>query len=121
MEAARHLVPAAPELPARVENGMDDLERVLAGRVLPDGHAPAVVHHRDHPVRRDPDVDVLRVPALRPVDGVAAAPPDGGGEPPFVGGADVHARPSANRLEAFEDLDAGGVVIRATASFGSPR
>ena len=43
MQAAGDLVAAAAELAAGVEDRVDDLERVLAGRVLADRDAAAVV------------------------------------------------------------------------------
>ena len=43
VEAAGDLVAAAAELAAGVEDGVDDLEGVLAGGVLPDRDAAAVV------------------------------------------------------------------------------
>ena len=36
-----------------------------------------------------------------------------------VGAADVHARPAAHRLEAFEDLDRGSVVAVGRGRSGS--
>ena len=55
VQAARHLVAAAAELAAGMEDGMDDLERVLAGGVLADRHAAAVVLDDDDAVRLDRD------------------------------------------------------------------
>ena len=51
VEAAGDLVAAAAELAAGVEHRVDDLERVLARRVLADRHAAAVVDDLDHAVR----------------------------------------------------------------------
>ena len=52
VQTAGDLVPAAAELAAGMEDGVDDLEGVLAGRVLADRDAAAVVDDRDHAVRR---------------------------------------------------------------------
>ena len=44
VQAARHLVPAAAELAARVQDGKHHRDRRKAGLVLyPDGDAPAVI------------------------------------------------------------------------------
>jgi hypothetical protein len=37
----------------------------------------------------------------------------------LVGAADIHSRPSADRLQAFEHLDRMRVIIRGTAGIGS--
>jgi hypothetical protein len=36
----------------------------------------------------------------------------------LTGGADVHARPFADRFESFEDLDRGGVVVDTVGPLG---
>ena len=51
VQAAGDLVAAAAELAAGVEHGVDDLEGVLAGCVLADGHAAAVVDDLDGAIR----------------------------------------------------------------------
>ena len=55
VEPAGDLVAAAAELAAGVEDGVDDLEGVLAGRVLADRDASAVVDDLDRLVRLDRD------------------------------------------------------------------
>ena len=112
VQTARDLVAAAAELAARVEHGVDDLERVLAGRVLADRHAAAVVLDGHDAVGLDRDLDRLGVAGHRLVDRVVDDLPDEVVEAARVGRADVHARALADSLEALEDLDAGGVVVR---------
>ena len=116
VEAAGHLVAAAAELAAGVEDGVDDLERVLARRVLADRHAAAVVDDDHGPVRLDRHVDRRGVAGHRLVDRVVDDLPDEMVQAADVGRADVHAGPAADGLETLEDLDARGVVLRATRS-----
>ena len=115
VQTARDLVAAAAELAAGVEDGVDDLERVLAGRMLADRHAAAVVLDRDHAVGLDRDLDDLGLAGHRLVDRVVDDLPDEVVQAAGVGRADVHARALANGLETLEDLDAGGVVVRGVA------
>ena len=114
MEAAGHLVAAAAELAAGVEHGVDDLERVLAGRVLADRHAAAVVDDLDQCRPAAIVTWIVRgVAGHRLVDRVVDDLPDEVVEAADVGRADVHARAAANGLEALEDLDARGGVVGA--------
>jgi hypothetical protein len=113
VEAAGHLVPAATELTTGVEDRVNDLEGVLAGRVPADRHAATVVDDRDHVVLADGDVDLVGVAGHRLVDRVVDDFPDEVVQPAGIRRADVHARPSANGFEALEDLDAGRGVVRA--------
>ena len=113
MQAARDLVAAAAELAAGVEDRVDDLEGVLAGRVLADRHAAAVVRTTvTMPSGRDRDVDGRGLAGHRLVDRVVDDLPDEVVQAAGIGRADVHARALADRLEALEDLDAGGRVVR---------
>jgi len=111
VEAARDLVAAAAELAAGVEDRVHDLEGVLAGRMLPDGDATAVVHHDDRSVLPDRDLDLRRMAGHRLVDRVVDHLPYEVVETPKIGRADVHARPASDRLEPFEDLDARRGVV----------
>ena len=113
VEAARHLVAAAAELAAGVEHRVHDLERVLAGRVPPDGHAAAVVLDGHLAVRVDRDDDGRRVAGHRLVDRVVDDLPHEVVEAADVRRADVHARAPADGLQALEDLDVGGAVVAA--------
>ncbi len=113
VQPAGHLVAAAAELAACVEDRVDDLERVLAGRVLPDRDAATVVDDLDHVVGVDRHLDRRRVAGHRLVDRVVDHLPDEMMETSFVGRADVHAGAPADGFEALEDLDARrGVVTR---------
>ena len=113
MQAARHLVATAAELAAGVQNGMDDLERILPRGVLANRDATTVVNDLDGAVGLDRDLDLGGIPRHGLVDRVVDDLPDEMVKPTFIGRADVHARASANRLQAFEDLDAVGGVVGA--------
>ena len=115
VQTARDLVAAAAELAAGVEDRVDDLEGVLAGRMLADRHAAAVVLDGHHAVGLDRDLDRLGLAGHRLVDRVVDDFPDEVVQAAGVGRADVHARALANGLETLEDLDAGGVVVRRVA------
>ena len=111
VEAARDLVAAAAELAAGVEDRVDDLEGVLAAGVAADRNASTVVGDADGAVLEDADLDVGGVARHRFVDRVVDDFPDQVVQAPHVGRADVHARSSPDGVEAFEDLDALGVVV----------
>ena len=76
-----------------------------------DGHAPSVVGDLNRAVRENSNLDVARVACHGLVDRVVDDFPDEVVQPAGVGRADVHARASPNRIQAFEDLDAGCVVL----------
>src|SRR2546423_1426548 len=116
MEATGDLVAAATELPACVEDGVNDLEGVGSRRVLAHRNAPAVVLDRDRVVAVDRDGDVVGVARHRFVDRVVDDLPHEVMEAADIGRPDVHPRPSPDGLEPFEDLDAGSVVVRAGAT-----
>ena len=122
VEAAGDLVAAAAELAAGVEHGMDDFQRVLAGGVLADRDAAAVVDDGDDTVGLDRDLDGRRLARHRFVDRVVDDLPDEVVQAADIGRADVHARALAHSLQAFEDLDAGSAVFRAARSraLGAP-
>jgi hypothetical protein len=115
VQAAGHLVRALAlvvELAARVQNG----ERQLHGRhlfrgVQVHGNAAAVVHHGDAVVGVDGDVHLVGVAGQRLVDGVVHHLVDEVVQAARAGGADVHARALADRLQALEDLDLASVVV----------
>jgi hypothetical protein len=64
VEAARDLVPAAAELGAGVEDGVDDLEGVLAAGVTTDRDAAAVVVTRREPSSRTRTSTLVAWPAM---------------------------------------------------------
>ena len=114
VEAAGDLVAAAAELAAGMQDRVDDFHRVLAGRVLADGYAAAVVLDDDRGVGLDRDLDRRRVAGHRLVDRVVDDLPDEVMQAARIGRADVHARASTDGLEAFEDLDRRGRVVGRT-------
>ena len=113
MEAARDLVAVVVELAAGVEHGQHDFGRGPAAGVLVDGNAAAVVDDRDRVVDVQRDVDLVAVAGERLVDRVVDDFVDEMVQPRRAGGADVHRRALADRLEAFEDLDFVRAVVVA--------
>ena len=115
MQAAGDLVAAAvAELAAGVQHGQHDLGGgALLLLVHVDGDAAAVVGDRDAVVRVQHDLDRVAVAGERLVDGVVDDLVDQVVEAALAGRADVHAGSLADRLEAFEDGDVGGLVARA--------
>ena len=118
VEAARDLVAAATELPAGVEDGHDDLERALAGRMAVDRDATAVVHHLAAAIGMDRDVDPRRLVGHRLVDAVVDDLPHELMQATRIGRADVHARALADRLQALENLDVRGGVAALRLAAG---
>ena len=122
VEPARDLVGLVVELPARVQHGHDDLGRALPGsRVLVDRHAPAVVLHGDRVVGVDGDLHLGREAGEGFVDGVVDDLVDEMVQAGRPGRPDVHRRPLSHGGEAFEDLDAAGVVGRHDGLVGHER
>ena len=111
VQSARRDVRAAAELPAGVQLGEDHLDtgQPRLG-LLVDRDAAAVVVHLDGPVRVEGDLDPLRGTGERLVDPVVDDLPDAVHEPAGVGGADVHARSLADRLETLQDQEVTSVV-----------
>ena len=119
VQPAGDLVSAATELAAGMEDRVDDLHGVLAGRVLADRHAAAVVLDDDRPVSLDRHLDHRRMAGHRLVDRVVDDFPDQVMEAAGIGRADIHARTASNRFEALEDLDRRGRVVGSTR-LGAP-
>ena len=111
VQTAGDLVAAATELAARVQHGQRERHgrQLLAGRGV-GGDATTVVLDADAAVGLEGDDDPVAVARERLVDRVVHDLPDQVVQAALAGGADVHARPLAHRLQAFEDLDHGGVV-----------
>ncbi len=112
MQSAGDLVAAAlAELPAGVQHGQYDFDRgpalLLHDR---DRDPPAVVDDGDRVVGMDRDRDRVAVARQRLVDGVVYDLVDEVVKASQAGRADVHARPSANRLKALQDGDVLGVI-----------
>ena len=82
-----------------------------------DRDAAAVVDDRDRPVDVNRDVDLIAEAGERLVDRVVDDLVDEVVQPGRPGRPDVHRRPLADGLEAFEDLDlVGGVVVAGALS-----
>ena len=119
VQAARDLVALAAELPAGVELGQDDL-----GRRQPEARPSPRPGSRGRcrstvtrPSGARVTRDVVAVTLERFVDAVVDHLVDKMVESAGAGGADVHAGPLANRLEALENGDVFGVV----AGFGQTK
>ncbi len=113
VQTAGHLVAGAAELAAGVQHREDDGGGGLVVLLHdPDGDAAAVVGNGDGVVGIDGDRDGAAVAGKRLVDGVVDHLVDEVMEASRPRGADVHAGPLADRLEALKDLDISGVVVR---------
>ena len=103
---------AVAELAAGVQRGQDQFQgRPLVLGMHVDGNAAAVVGDRDRVaalVQRDGDGVGVAIEIF--IDGVIDDFPDEMVQPLAVHAADVHRRPLADRLEAFEDGDVFGGV-----------
>src|SRR3546814_561507 len=111
VQSAGHLVALAAELAAAVELRERDLDaRHLLRLVDVDGDAAAVVDHPAAAVGQQGDVDARGVAGHRLVDGVVDHLPHAVVQAGRAGGADVHARALANRVEALQYLDVVGRV-----------
>ncbi len=112
VQATGHLVAAAAELAAGVEHRQ---RHGHGGDVLAGGgvgrDAATVVLDPDPAVGLQRQHDPVAVTGERLVDRVVDDLPDQVVQAALAGGADVHARPLADGLESFEDLDRGGVVL----------
>ena len=111
VQAAGGDVGAAAELAAGVQLGGDHLDAGQAGLgLLVGGDAAAVVVDLDRVVGVQGDLDPVRGAGQRLVDAVVDDLPEAVHQAAGVGGADVHARALADRLEALEDEEVCGVV-----------
>ena len=115
MQAAGDLVALAAELPAGVEHREDDLGRRLVGilGVRIDRDPAPVVDDAATTVGEQRDVDARRVTREGLVDRVVDDLVDQVVQPARTGRTDVHPRPFAHRLEAFENGDVLGHVRHA--------
>ncbi len=116
VQAARDLVAVLVELAAGVQLGHRDFRGAAPGLVLvveldAVRNATAVVDDRDRVVGMDRDLDFRAVAGQRLVDGVVQHLEHEVMQAGAIRGvADIHARPLAYRLQAFQDLDRGGAV-----------
>ena len=111
VQAAGGDVGAATELAAGVQLGDDHLDAGQAGPGLLVGRdAAAVVVDLGRAVGVEGHLDVVGGAGQRLVHAVVDDLPQAVHQAAGVGGADVHARPLADRLEALEDQEVCGVV-----------
>ena len=107
------------ELAARVQRAHDHFERglVLEFGMRIDRNAAAVVGHGHEAVGLHLDVDEGGMPFERFIHGIVDHLGKEMMQGLLVGAADIHARPSAHRLETLEHLD----VARRVARLGPAR
>ena len=119
VQATGHLVAAAAELAAGVQDGERQRQR---GQLLPRGRvgrdAATVVLDPDAAVGLQRQDDPVAVSGERLVDRVVDDLPDQVVQAALTGRADVHAGALADRFEALEHLDRGGVVLRLDPALG---
>ncbi len=112
VQAAGDLVAAAAELAAGVQHGQRHVDRrQLLARGGVGGDAAAVVDDPDAAVGEQRHHDPVAVAGERLVDRVVDDLGDQVVQAALAGRADVHAGALADRLEALEHLDRGGVVV----------
>ena len=115
VQTAGDLVALAAELAAGMQHGEHDLGRVLAlvrtGRVRVDRNAASVVVDAATAVGQQRDRDAGAEAGHRLVDGVVDDLPDEVVQTRQTGGADVHSRPFADRIETLQNLDVFGAVV----------
>ncbi len=100
------------EFPARVQTGHHELNTGQpASGLHVDRDTPAVVGDLDRAVGVQGDVDTRAVAVERLVDGVVDDLPQAVGQPPGVGGTDVHARSLADRFQALQHRQVFGRVV----------
>src|SRR6266508_1165497 len=117
VQAARDAVTPAPELPAGVQGGQDDLQGRPAVLGVGDGlhrDAPAVVCHPDAAVREERHHDPVTEPGHGLVDRVVHDLVDQVMQTPRAGGPDVHPGPESDVLDALQNRDVGGGVPSVT-------
>ena len=113
VQPAGDLVAVVVELAAGVEHRQHHFGRRTAALVEVDRNAAAVVDHGHGVVDVDRDVDLVAVAGERLVYRVVDDLVDEVMQARRSGRADVHRRPLAHGLEAFEDLDfVRAVVVR---------
>ena len=114
VETAAEFVSALAEFAAGVEVGQHQLDgRDLPLRVHVDRNAAAVVADGAGAVRMDGHVDVRAKSGQMLVDRVVEDLVNAMVQTALVGVADVHPRPLAHGLQAFQFVDLGRAVFRA--------
>ena len=113
------VVGGVPELPARVEPGVDHLDAAEArARFLVDGDAAGVIHNLDGAVLVEGYRDAVAETGEGLVDGVVDDLPQTVHQAAGVRGADVHGRAFAHRLEALQDQQVLGPVVTGGVGVG---
>ena len=109
VQTARGLVDLGVEFAAGMQRAHDDFERGFFRefRMRIDRNAAAIVGDGQEAVGAQFDFDEGGVARQRLVHGVVDDLGEQMMQRLFVGAADIHAGPAANRLEAFEHLDIG--------------
>ena len=111
VQSARHFVAVVVELAAGVQHRQHDFCSRAPALMLIGGNTPPVVDDRDRAVDMNRHVDLVAEPSQRLVNRVVDDFVDEMVQARRPGRADVHRRPLANGLEAFEDFDFVGAVI----------
>ena len=102
---AGYLISAAAELAAGMEHGEYNSDGRKPGRLLdPHRDTAAVIRHRNDIARQNTDIDLIAEARKGLVDRVVYNLIDKMMQAPFAGGAYVHARTLAHRLQALENL-----------------
>ena len=106
VQTAGDLIASAAELTARVQHGIDDLERGAPRlRLNVDRDTTAVINNGDGVALVDRHLDLRAVACERLVNGVIHNFVNEVVQAARGRGADVHARALAHRLKPFEHLD----------------
>ena len=106
VQTAGNLVASAAELAARVQHGVDDLERGTSRlRLNVDRNASAVIHDGDGVALVDGHLNFRAIARERFVNGVIHNFIDKVVQAAHRRRADVHTRALAHRLQSFEHLD----------------
>ena len=112
VQTAGDLIASAAELAARVQHGVDDLERGTSClRLNVDRNAAAVIHNGDGVALVDRHLNFCAVACERLVDGVIHNFVDEVMQAAHRRRADVHARALAHRLQPLEHLNLRGVIV----------
>ena len=113
VQTARDRVAAATELAARVEHRQHELNGgLLLGGVHRHGNTATIVDHAHAAVLEDVHGDLTRVARERLINRVVDDFVHEVVQAALASRTDVHAWAFTNRLEAFEDGDVRGVVMR---------
>ncbi len=117
VQTAGDRVRLAVELPAGVQRGQDDLDRrALLRRMLTHRDTTAVVGDPDTAVGEQGHTDRVAVAGQRFIHSVVHNLVDEMMKTTLTGGADVHTRTLANRVETLKNLDRTCIVGHAVMS-----